>query len=149
MAAAVARLAALAACFGGLSTILGEIARVVVRAAATVAVLAALSTCFSRAFAIIGEVSAAVLTADVPGARGLLAVLGEIARITGVSLFSHLHPLSLSQWPDHSVRSRVNGRDATPFVQTFREKIGIFLISNATAVSLGGFDSVAPGDGTA
>jgi hypothetical protein len=32
------------------------------------------------------------LSADVAGARRLLTVLGKIARITGMSLFSHISP---------------------------------------------------------
>jgi len=56
--------------------------------------LAALASRFRGALAVVGEIAGTVLSADMAGARSLLAVLGEIARVSGMGLLSHRFPLS-------------------------------------------------------
>jgi len=85
--------AALAACFGCLLAILGEVARIVPGTAAAMAALAALAAGFRSAFAIIGEVARTVLSADMTGARGFFPIFREVAWVASVSFFSHLFPL--------------------------------------------------------
>jgi hypothetical protein len=63
-------------------------------AAAPAASLAAFAAGFRRALPAVGEVARTVLTTDVAGAGGLFAILGEVARISGVALFCHWIPLS-------------------------------------------------------
>jgi hypothetical protein len=83
-------LAAPAAGFGGTLAILREIAGVVPSTASAAAVLAAVASGLGCARRIVGEITAAVLAACMPGARGLLAILGEVAGIAGMSLVCHV-----------------------------------------------------------
>jgi hypothetical protein len=83
-------LTSLAAGFNGTLAILGEVARVVFGAAAAVAVLAAPASGLGCAYRIVGEITPAVLAAYVSGARSLLAILGEVAGIAGMSLVCHV-----------------------------------------------------------
>jgi len=70
-------------------TVLGEVARVMLRTAATVAVLATLAPGLGRALAIVGEIAGAVLSTDMARAGSLFAVFCEVARIAGMSLVCH------------------------------------------------------------
>jgi hypothetical protein len=76
--------------------ILGKIARVVPCSAATVAGLPALATRFRGPFRIIGKIAGTMLSASMTGVRGLFTVLGEVSRISGVSLFRHVRLLFVS-----------------------------------------------------
>jgi hypothetical protein len=82
-------LTALAARLGGTLAILSKIAGIMLGAATPIAVLATLATGCSGALWIVGEIATAVLAACVAGARCLFAILGEIARIAGMSLLCH------------------------------------------------------------
>jgi hypothetical protein len=77
-------LATLAAGFGSALAIIGKVALTV--RLAVLATLAARLCCF---LAVIREISRAVLAANLAGARRLLAVLGKVARISGMSLIRH------------------------------------------------------------
>jgi hypothetical protein len=82
-------LAALAACLGCAFAILGEIASVMLGAAAAVAVLTTLAARFGSTLAIIGEIARAVLPADMTRTRCLLTILGKVARVPRMSLVRH------------------------------------------------------------
>jgi hypothetical protein len=88
-------LATLAASLCAPLAVLGKVARILRRAAAAVALLSAPAACLGRAFGVIGKVATTVLPANMAGARRLLAVFGEIARICSTSLFRH-HVSSLA-----------------------------------------------------
>ncbi len=83
-----AMLAADAASFRRLLSILCEIAGIVRSATATVTVLAALAPGFRSTLTILVEAPAAVLPADLARSRSLLSILGEVARIACMS-FGH------------------------------------------------------------
>jgi hypothetical protein len=86
-------LATFAASLGGSLAILGEVALVML--GTTVALFAALASGLGCARGIIREIAAALLPASVAGARRLFAILGEVARVAGVSLVSHVEASSL------------------------------------------------------